>query len=92
MRAVCRTPSQLSKFLKQFTYNIETDYLYNMGIEKGIEQGIEIGHDIAMNETKLWKLQVARKMLADGLPTEKIAEFLELAVNEVEQLRQTSGK
>lgn len=64
------------------TYNIETDYLYKQGIEKGRVEG----YDLAWREANEWKIQAARKMRAEGLSPEKIANIFDLSVDEVNKL------
>ena len=56
----------------QITYDIETDYLYNKGIEKGIEEGIK---------------RTILEMSADStMSVKQIARFTKTSVDYVEQV------
>ena len=51
-----------------------------IGLQKGLEQGLEQGdRDRA--------IKIAREMLADGMPVDKIAKYTDLSVEEIEALR-----
>ena len=66
------------------TYNIETDYLYQQGIEKGVKQGVEEGVEKGMEKGiekgKHLKdtLLVEKFLLESILETQRIAEFVEV--------------
>ncbi len=53
------------------------------GIRKGIQEGLQEGVSKGLREGKL---QVARTMLADGMPLEKVARYSGLSTRELQQL------
>ncbi|NUQ22602.1 MAG: Rpn family recombination-promoting nuclease/putative transposase [Saprospiraceae bacterium] len=77
------------------TYNIETDYLYQQGIEKGMEKGVEKGIEVGKTQERLHaeaeKRESARKMLLAGIKALQVADFLGLPVEEVVNIAQESG-
>ena len=79
-----------------------TDYnhRFEKGVEKGIEKGIAIGEakGIAIGEAKGIAIGEAKgiaksieKLLVKGFSTQKIADILDLAVNEVEEIINSNG-
>ena len=58
------------------TYDIETDYLYQKGVEKGIEKG---------------KLIFIQRSRLKGLSIEIIAEIVNLTVEKVRQILDSLG-
>ncbi len=57
------------------------------GVEKGMEEGLEKGIEKGISKgLREGKLQVARSMLADGMPLEKIAKYSGLSKKEIQQL------
>lgn len=53
------------------------------GVEEGIEKGVKKGVAKGLREGKL---QIARAMLADGIPPEKVAKYSGFSVKEIQQL------
>lgn len=68
------------------TYDIETDYLYNKGIEKGIERGILKGIE---SKTEMF---VLRLLSETDMSNEQIAKLADVGVNFVEELNKTLDK
>lgn len=71
-----------------------TDYnhRFEKGVEKGIEKGIAIGEakGIAIGEAKGIAKSI-EKLLVKGFSTQKIADILDMAVNEVEEIINSNG-
>ena len=61
---------------------------YNHRFEKGVEKGIEKG--IAIGEAKGIAKSI-EKLLVKGFSTQKIADILDMAVNEVEEIINSNG-
>ncbi len=53
------------------------------GVEEGIEKGVKKGVAKGLREGKL---QIAKAMLADGMPLEKVAKYSGFSVKEIQQL------
>jgi hypothetical protein len=108
LKAVCKNPAQLSKFLKQLilisrlrkiedltikitedmpiTYDIETDYLYNRGIEKGELKATERErHRANIKEVK-------NLLVYTDFSSKKIAEIVEVSIEFVEEIKKLIGK
>ncbi|MGX6960370.1 MAG: transposase [Rickettsia endosymbiont of Pentastiridius leporinus] len=57
------------------------------GIEKGIKKGIEKGTRLANIKMKKEKITLAKKMLIDKEPLEKIINYTNLKKEEIEKLQ-----
>jgi hypothetical protein len=81
---------QLTKLLAQITDQQTTENimgtLVQSWVEKGVEQGISQG--IAMTETRM-RIEMAKKMLEENEPFEKISRFTGLSYQEIQQLQNT---
>ncbi len=63
---------------------MEREESYAEGVKQGIEQGIKEGVQQGIKEgVQQEKLQTIRKMLLDGLPTEKIKQYTDAADEEI---------
>lgn len=77
---------QMSGILERKKYEWQEEAM-QAGILQGIEQGIEQGIKQGREEKNL---NTARKMLADGiLPMNKIADYVGLSLEEIENLKKT---
>ncbi|TCW36726.1 putative transposase/invertase (TIGR01784 family) [Thermohydrogenium kirishiense] len=57
------------------------------GIEKGIKEGIEKGIEEGIKKgAKEEKIAIAKKLLKNGMPIDKIAEITELSEDEIKKL------
>ncbi|NUQ25335.1 MAG: hypothetical protein HUU34_15420 [Saprospiraceae bacterium] len=77
------------------TYNIETDYLYQQGMQQGIEKGVEKGVEVGKTQERLHaeaeKRESARKMLLAGIKAPQVADFLGMPVEEVAKIAKELG-
>lgn len=59
-------------------------YFYNKGFEKGYKEGYRIGVEMA--------IAIAKKMLLAGVPKDTIVSCTGLPKDEVERLKEETGK
>ena len=58
------------------------------GLAKGLAKGLAEGHAEGRAEGDLDRaLKVAKEMLADGMPVDKICKYTELSVEQIEALK-----
>ena len=58
------------------------------GLAQGLEQGLEQGHARGLEQGDRDRaIKIAREMLADGMPLDKIAKYTDLSIEEIEALR-----
>lgn len=71
-----------NRYLEETHMNINPrdEYLINKGIENGIEKGIEKGIEIGKKDGKL---EIARNLLNDGMPLEKVIKITELTKEQI---------
>ncbi len=63
------------------------------GIKKGIELGIEKGIEIGVEKGKLEgekqkSIEIAKELLEDGMPLEKISKITKLSIDEIEKIQE----
>lgn len=81
-RDVYGEPSLYEVLEKEYV-DAHKDEWKSEGIKEGVEEGIEKGVNKGLREGKL---QIAKAMLADGMPLEKVAKYSGFSVKEIQQL------
>ncbi len=68
-------------------YDIESDALYQRGIQKGIIEGKEIEAEKSLKKIKESILNIVENMLNADVPIDSIALFTNLSIEEIEQIK-----
>ena len=75
------------------TYDIQTDYLYQEGIQKGLQKGRQEGIMEERTRTARQKISAALKLLQTGvLSVQQVAEILNLSVKQVQDIKKELGE
>ena len=77
-----------TKAIEEYGYDRGLEEGLKRGIEQGIEQGLKQGIETGLEQgEKNAKLEIAKKLLNEGISTQKIAELINISKDEIESIK-----
>jgi predicted transposase/invertase (TIGR01784 family) len=81
--------SKLNEEVSDMIKTLYDERVFEAGIEQGIEKGIERGIENGRAEAYAEKIEMAKEMLIDGHPIEKIIKYSKLTEEKIREIEKT---